>query len=89
MTDKILIQLSPVAVAKLQDLMRRFGETREDAMISRALGVLEVVKNYLASDGTLTIVDPSKIHPNMDGVPEAALVDIVFEKAKRELAETV
>jgi hypothetical protein len=80
----MLIQLSPVAVTKLEGLMRRFGELRPEIMISRALGLLEVIQPYLAEDGTVTLVDPSKVTPGASSVSEDALVDIVFENARRD-----
>jgi hypothetical protein len=58
MTESLVFKLNGPAVDKLNILMEQFKETYPDVMISRALGLLDIVKDYVDEEGILTVIDP-------------------------------
>jgi hypothetical protein len=84
MSKSLLIELNPSAVAHLELLMRQFGEDKPEVMIARALGLLDLVQEYLGPDGTLTVVNGRSVERN----GEEELVDLVFEnRAKMQAGQ--
>lgn len=75
MAGEVVIGLNSTAAARLGTLMERFGEDREEVMVSRALGLLDAVQNYVDDQGVLTVVDPAA------GEGENRFVELVFRKA--------
>jgi len=73
---KLLIELSPEAVSIVEDLMKVYGETSHEGMISRALGFLQMAVPYLDEEGALTVFDP-------EAEGEKDLVALVFTNAPR------
>lgn len=78
MAEGLLIQLSATAANQLAQLMASYGEENPEAMIARALGLLEVVKEYVDDTGVLTVVEPQKASSEGD----EELVDLVFPNWK-------
>ena len=75
MAGEVVIGLNAAAATRLRGLMERFGEDQPEVMISRALGLLDIVKDYLNDEGVLTVVDP------FSADSKARLVELVFKKA--------
>jgi len=74
MSDDLFIELNPAAHARLRALMEHYGDTKPETMISRALGLLELLQPYIADDGVLTVVNAN---PERNG--EEPEVDLMFE----------
>lgn len=78
MDDDLLIRLNPPAHRQLRALMKYYGEATPEQMISRALGLLQMVEPYVGPDGALTVVTP---HPEPDGGDRE--IDLVFDNFRR------
>jgi len=74
MPDDLLIELNAPAYARLRTMMAFYGDSAPETMISRALGLLEMLEPYVGPDGVLTVVNPN---PERNG--EGAEVDLVFD----------
>lgn len=82
MAGEVVIGLNAAAAARLYELMQRFGEDRPEVMIARALGLLDIVKDYLNDQGVLTVVDPLVAD---DADDRSKFVELVFKKAAGRL----
>jgi hypothetical protein len=76
-SDDLLIKLNPAAYARLRALMDYYGDTKPESMISRALGLLELLQPYVGADGVLTVVNS-----NRERNGEDREVDLIFENLK-------
>ncbi len=74
MPDDLLIELNGPAYARLRSMMAFYGDTSPETMISRALGLLEMLEPYVGPDGVLTVVNRD---PERNG--EGPEVDLVFD----------
>jgi len=83
MPDELLIKLNPAAHARLRALMDYYGDTKPDAMVSRALGLLEMLQPYVRADGLLTVVNANQSQNGEDRE-----VDLVFEKLQNRVPQT-
>ena len=77
MAETVYLELEPSAVAIIRTLSSRFNETSLEAMVSRALGLLEDLAPFIRG-GILTVVDPRATSDD----PEERYVDFVFENIK-------
>ncbi len=77
MAEDLLIRLNSAAIARLRSLMDYYGETKPEGMISRALGLLEMLEPLVGPNGELTVLNANNEH---DGDEEK--VGLIFEKRK-------
>ena len=81
MARNLYFELGPDVADKLRQLTDRYGEPSPEAMIARALGLLEMVAPFL-HDGLLTVVDT--VIESDD--PADREVDLSFEGLVRQHA---
>lgn len=78
MSKKLLMEIDAELVEKIEWLARRYGESDKADLLARAIGFLEAADPYVDDDGTLTVLDPTKLSDNI----EDDLVGLEFENAK-------
>ena len=74
MAEDLLIELNAAAHKRLRALMDFYGDQTPEQMISRALGLLEILEPYVGPDGLLGVVNGN---PERNG--EDREVGLVFE----------
>jgi hypothetical protein len=79
MASRLTLEFDEEAVAKLQSLMKEFGEREPQVLISRALGLLDTITPFMV-DGKLTVFDP-RARSDDD-----QFVGVVFENVAKKAA---
>jgi hypothetical protein len=75
MAHELRLELSDAAFKRLDALKRQFHEPNAEALVFRALGLLQTIQEYVGEDGVLTVVDPA-LAADAEDDPH---VELVFE----------